>query len=92
MRISNHFRQYKKSQNIWFRNVNKSTTNQIVYTANPFNSQTTNFAIEDKTSNNIAMFLKGYGQSGGNQGHHQEFIQERIVGRVTGAFCLGRCV
>jgi hypothetical protein len=58
----------KKSQNIWFRNVNKSTTNQIVYTANPFNSQTTNFAIEDKTSNNIAMFLKGYGQSGGNQG------------------------
>jgi len=58
----------KKAQNIWFRNVNKSTTGQIVYTANPYNTQDTNFTIEDKLSSNIAMFLKGYGQSGGNQG------------------------
>jgi len=58
----------KKSQNIWFRNVNKSTTGQIVYTANPYNTQNTNFTIEDRFSSNIAMFLKGYGQSGGNQG------------------------
>lgn len=58
----------RKSQNIWFRNVKKSSTGQIVYIANPYNTQNTNFAIEDKTSNNIAMFLKGYGQSAGNQG------------------------
>ena len=46
---------------IWFRNVKVSATNQISTTSYPIDGGSTNRCIDDKTSNAVAMILKGYG-------------------------------
>jgi hypothetical protein len=50
---------------IWFRNVKVSPTNQIVTLNNPIDGNMTNSCVDDKTSNAVAMILRGYGTSNG---------------------------
>lgn len=46
---------------VWFRNVKVGTNGQIVTLNYPNNGNMTNSCIDDKTSNAVAMIIKGYG-------------------------------
>ena len=50
---------------VWFRNVKVSPSGQIVTINYPIDGNTTNSCIDDKTSNAIAMILRGYGNNNG---------------------------
>jgi hypothetical protein len=50
---------------VWFRNVKVSPSGQIVTINYPVDGNTTNSCIDDKTSNAIAMILRGYGNNNG---------------------------